>query len=139
MTLTSFKTLVGEKLLTRTLIAPIRGMLQDDKTERWGFQELDNWLRGHHVKPIKNISVNKSRRSFRFGGVDHKISRTLGFSMSTHRESALNIIKDGSLDKWIEEGLQDVPLADAIRVSKENAAAFSEKMHFPGFVMSILS
>ncbi len=124
--LTSFKTLVGEKLLTRNLMAPIRGMLQDNKTERWSFEELDTWLRGHHVKPIKNVLVNKSRRSFRFGGVDHKISRALGFSMSTHRESALNIIKDGSLEEWIEEGLQDILLADAIKVAKENAAAFTE-------------
>ena len=128
ISLTSFRTLVGEGLITKNLNTLLRGMLHDDDIERWGFEELDTWSRGHHVKPKKNTLVKRSRRAFRFGGVDHKMSRTLAFSMATHRESALNIIKDGSLEEWLDENLQELSLANTIKVAKENSIAFSETM-----------
>ena len=128
ITLNSYQALVGGKLLTRDLSGVIRGMLQDDVIERWGFKELDTWLRNQPVKLSKTVVPKKSRRAFRFGEVDHKNLKTLAYSMSTRRESALEVIKDGSIENWIAENFKDEELINPIAVAKENSAAFAETM-----------
>jgi hypothetical protein len=128
ITLNSYQALVGGKLLTKDLSGVIRGMLQDDVIERWGFKELDTWLRAQHVKLSKNVVPKKSRRAFRFGEVDHRNLKTLAYSMSTRRESALEVIKDGSIENWIAENFKDEELINPIAVAKENSAAFAETM-----------
>jgi hypothetical protein len=128
ITLNSYQALVGKKLLTRDLSGVIRGMLQDDVIERWGFKELDTWLRNQPVKLSKNVVPKKSRRAFRFGEVDHRNLKTLAYSMSTRRESALEIIKGGSIENWIAEGFKDEEIVNPIAVAKENSAAFAETM-----------
>ena len=128
ITLNSYQALVGKKLLTRDLSGVIRGMLQDDVIERWGFKELDTWLRNQPVKLSKNVVPKKSRRAFRFGEVDHRNLKTLAYSMSTRRESALEVIKDGSIEDWIAENFKDEELINPIAVAKENFAAFAETM-----------
>jgi len=126
ITLNSYQALVGKKLLTRDLSGVIRGMLQDDVIERWGFKELDTWLRNQPVKLSKNVVPKKSRRAFRFGEVDHRNLKTLAYSMSTRRESALEVIKDGSIENWIAENFKDEELINPIAVAKENFADFAE-------------
>ena len=128
ITSNSYQSLIGGKLLTKGLLVLIRGMLQDDVNERWGFEQLDTWLRGRHVKSSKNIVPKKSRRALRFGGVDHRNPRTLAYSMSTRRESALEIIKDGKIEHWITQNFGNEELADAIKVAKENTATYAETM-----------
>ena len=103
----SYSALVGKDLLTKELLGLIRGTLQDNAEMRWGFQELDTWLRGRHVKQSKNIIPKKSRRPLRFGGVDHKNLRTVAYSMSTRRDSAIDIIKTGTLENWIENNFEE--------------------------------
>ena len=124
----SYSALVGKDLLTKELLGLIRGTLQDNAEMRWGFQELDTWLRGRHVKQSKNIIPKKSRRSLRFGGVDHKNLRTVAYSMSTRRDSAIDIIKTGTLENWIENNFEETELVNAISLAKENAQAFAETM-----------
>ncbi len=126
ITLNSYQALVGKKLLTRDLSGVIRGMLQDDVIERWGFKELDTWLRNQPVKLSKNVVPKKSRRAFRFGEVDHRNLKTLAYSMSTRRESALEVIKDGSIENWIAKNFKDEELINPIAVAKENFADFAE-------------
>ncbi len=126
ITLNSYQALVGKKLLTRDLSGVIRGMLQDDVIERWDFKELDTWLRNQPVKLSKNVVPKKSRRAFRFGEVDHRNLKTLAYSMSTRRESALEVIKDGSIENWIAKNFKDEELINPIAVAKENFADFAE-------------
>ena len=126
MTSNSYRTLIGEKLLTKDLLGLIRGMIQDDVENRWGFHELDMWLRGRHVKLSKNIVEKKSRRSIRFGGVNHKNLRTMAYSMATRRDSAIETIKNGALENWIDENFEDAELLNSISIAKDNASAFAE-------------
>ncbi len=126
ITLNSYQALVGGKLLTKDLSGVIRGMLQDDVIERWDFKELDTWLRNQPVKLSKNVVPKKSRRAFRFGEVDHRNLKTLAYSMSTRRESALEVIKDGSIENWIAKNFKDEELINPIAVAKENFADFAE-------------
>ena len=48
---TSYQTLVGNDLITGTLLDAIRGLLNDDPSQRWGIEELENWRDGRRAPP----------------------------------------------------------------------------------------
>ncbi len=126
MTTNSYQILVGKTILTATMLEPIRGMLNDDEGERWGFDELDMWLSGRRVPPTQTVPVQKSQRPFRFGDFDHTQPRTLAYSMSDRRESALKMIKDGSIEQWYSRGLENSEMANAVAAAVETANALAE-------------
>ncbi|MBT7957440.1 MAG: hypothetical protein HN731_19735 [Rhodospirillaceae bacterium] len=126
MSTNSYQILVGKTILTATMLEPIRGMLNDDQGERWGFDELDMWLSGRRVAPTQTAPVQKSQRPFRFGDFDHTQPRTLAYSMSDRRESALKLIKDGSIEQWYSRGLENSEMATAVAAAVETADALAE-------------
>ena len=119
----SFQTLVGKVLLTATLLEPMRGMLNDNVEERWGFDELDMWLTGRRVTPHQVDAAKKAQRPFKFGDFEHTIPRTFAFSMNEHRESALKLIKDGTLEQWFARNLEDTEKAALIATAVEVSQA----------------
>tara|TARA_B100000315_G_C14586265_1_gene593180 strand:+ start:2544 stop:4061 length:1518 start_codon:yes stop_codon:yes gene_type:complete len=126
MSLSSYPVLVGKAILTATMLEPIRGMLNDDEEERWGFDELDMWSSGRRVAPAQTTPVQKSQRPVRFGDFDHTQPRTLAYSMSERRESALKMIQDGSIEQWYSRGLENSEMATAVAAAVEAADALKE-------------
>jgi hypothetical protein len=124
----SYQTLVGKVLLTTALSEPLQGMLRDNVSERWGFDELEMWQRGQGV-PLKKIKpIKKAQRAFKFGGFNHTTPRTLAYSMSERRDSALKIIKDGTIEQWLGLSLKNDEMAAAITHVKENIARLSDTL-----------
>jgi hypothetical protein len=124
----SYQTLIGKKLLTTTLLEPLHGMLRDNTNERWGLDELDIWRRGQSVPSKKIKSIKKVKRVFRFGGFGHTNLHSLAYSMLERRDSAIKIIKDGTLEQWLALTLKDTELADTISDIKQNIARLSDTM-----------
>jgi hypothetical protein len=126
MATNSYQTLVGKTLLTATLLEPMRGMLNDSAEERWGFEEFEMWASGRRVTPHQGGAGRKSQRPYKFGDFEHTIPRTLAYSMSLRRDSALKLIKDGSLEQWYSRGLEDAEMAITVANTVENYAALAE-------------
>ena len=110
----SHQTLVGRHMLTIRFLELIRGLLADDPTQRWGYDEIDQWMNGRRVAPTQSTVV-RAQRPFRFGNVDHIQPRSLAYVMSRRRESAIKLIKDGTLETWVLRGLDDKEMASSIR------------------------
>lgn len=111
----SYQTLVGRHLLTPRFLELMRGLLQDDPAQRWTFELIEQWAHGRRVAPTQSSPQLRSQRPFRFGNVDHVQPRSLAFVMSQRRESAIKLIRDGTLETWILRGLEDKDLASAIQ------------------------
>jgi len=119
----SYQTLVGSNLITATLLDVLRGLLNDDPTERWGFEELENWKAGRRVPPSQSSPPAKSQRPLKLGGFDHVFPRTLAYSMAKRPETALKLITDGTVEQWLSRGLEDKDLAAAIADTTDWASA----------------
>ncbi|MBO33760.1 MAG: hypothetical protein CMM74_12435 [Rhodospirillaceae bacterium] len=117
----TYQTLIGKNLLTSSLLEPLRGLMQDDPELRWGFEELELWSSKKQVPPTESRPPNRSQRPFKFSDFDHITSRSLAYSMSLRPESAMGIIKDGTLIKWVSRSLEDKELAAAIAATMEIA------------------
>ena len=120
---TSYQTLVGSNLITTTFLDALRGLLNDEPSERWSFEELEIWKTGRRVPPSHTQAQSKSHRILKLGGFDHVHARTLAYSMAKRPETALKMIKDGTIEQWVSRGLKDLNLASAIAGSVEWAEA----------------
>ncbi len=112
---TSYQTLVGRHLLTPRFLELMRGLLQDDPTQRWTFDLIEQWAHGRRVAPTQSTPQLRSQRPFRFGNVDHVQPRSLAYVMSQRRETAIKLIRDGTLETWILRGLEDKDLALSVQ------------------------
>jgi hypothetical protein len=112
---TSYQTLVGRHLLTPRFLELMRGLLQDDPAQRWTFDLIEQWSHGRRVAPTQSTPQFRSQRPFRFGNVDHVQPRSLAYVMSQRRETAIKLIRDGTLETWILRGLEDKDLAASVQ------------------------
>ncbi len=112
----SYQTLVGRNVMSSRFHELMRGLLHDDPDQRWGFEQIDHWASGRRV-PMggASTSTSHSQRPLRFGNYDHFVARTLAYMMSQRRETAIKLIKDGTLETWVARGLDDKELAVKIK------------------------
>lgn len=111
---TSYQTLVGNDLITGTLLDVTRGLLNDDPSLRWGLEELENWRDGRRAPPMQSVRPTKARRPMQIDGVDHIHPRTLAYAAAQRPSDALKLIKDGTIQGWVSKELEDEDLANVI-------------------------
>jgi hypothetical protein len=112
---TSYQTLVGRHLLTPRFLELMRGLLHDDPAQRWMLDQIEQWSHGRRVALTQSNPQLRSPRPFRFGNIDHFQPRSLAYVMSQRRESAIKLIRDGTLETWVMRGLEDKDLAASIQ------------------------
>ena len=110
----SYQTLVGNDLITGTLLDVIRGLLNDDPSHRWGMEELESWSEGRRVPPSQPPRPTKARKPLQFDGIDHIYLRTLAYAAAEKPGVALKLIKDGTIPQWLRQELKDEDLASII-------------------------
>ena len=64
----SYNAICGNENIPVRLIEPLRGMLADNPSERWNFNEINNWLTGQTINSIKR----KPNRKFGFAKLSNK-------------------------------------------------------------------
>jgi len=100
-------------------------MLSDDPNERWGLEDLEQWLGGQRRTPIPRKASPSALGALEFVGVPYMTSRTLAHGFAQNIPEAVNVIKEGRLDDWLRRQLSDAKcadaVADAIKVAKVNA------------------
>ena len=111
----SYQSLVGRHLLTPRFLELMRGLLHDDPAQRWDFESIEQWSHGRRVAPTQSSPQLRSQRPFRFGNIDHIQPRSLAYIMSQRRETAIKLIRDGTLETWILRGLEDKDLAASVQ------------------------
>ena len=111
---TSYQTLVGNDLITGTILDAIRGLLNDDPSQRWGLEELENWRDGGRAPTSLPSRPVKARKPLQIDGVDHIYLRTVAYAAAQRPDVALKLIKDGTLQQWVRTELKDEDLASII-------------------------
>lgn len=115
----SYQALINKPLITATMLDLLRGLLNDDPVERWSFEEIELWMSGRRVPPTQSSGQPRSQRPLKFGDHEHVVPRTLAHAMAKRPESAIKMIKDGSIEQWAARGLEDKELAATIAAHVE--------------------
>jgi hypothetical protein len=114
LTRTSYQTLVGAKLLTSTMVEPLRGLLEDNPHQRWDFDSIEMWAGGRRVPAAHSPARRRSPRALKFGPFEHTKPRSLAYAMSLRPDTSIKLVRDGTLETWLARGIEDQELADLI-------------------------
>ena len=110
----AYATICGRERVPVSLIEPLRGMLSDEPSERWGIEELDQWMAGKRLTPMQRKAAPKTDKPFEFMGHEFITARTLARALTQAVAEAATVIKDGSIEQWLRRGLNDARTADTL-------------------------
>ncbi|MCR9219139.1 MAG: hypothetical protein NXI21_02825 [Alphaproteobacteria bacterium] len=114
----SYAALTQNLRISLTMMEPLRGLLNDDPTERWTLEELSLWLNGRRLSPKQQVMPNKASRGFTFAGRDYFTTRELAHAMHKNWDASLAPIRDGTLDTWLRRGLSEDERVEAVNEAK---------------------
>lgn len=83
----------------------LRGVLNDNRMERWSVAQVREWLGGKRYNLIPPSQSRDSSRSFPFRGQDFVNCRALAFAFHEHWEEAIEELKNGKLLRWAQLSL----------------------------------
>jgi hypothetical protein len=122
----TYAVLCGQQRISPYLIEVLRGMLADDRSERWDIEAVTTWLRGDGMAPVQHKAVSRAAVPFPFGGRDHVMGRTLARAFSQSAHEAASLIFDGQLELWVRRALKEPERADAIAAAIESVKAHTD-------------
>ncbi len=121
----SYSALVGDERMPVAQIECLRGLLTDDKEQRWAATNIDLWLNGKRLTPIQAKSESQAQRPIRFADQEFHSIRPLSYAMYQNWEKASSIITDGTLEIWIRRGHEINDLADGIATAIKSTGAMA--------------
>lgn len=92
----------------------LKGLLNDIPEDRWGVNNLRDWIKGKRFNLIKPTMRKESIRSYEFKGMGHNNSRSLANTYQQNWVIAAENIRSGKLTKWLELSVNKSISADDI-------------------------
>jgi hypothetical protein len=92
----------------------LRGLLSDNAEERWGIDQLDQWMAGGLRSTVQETRSGAAERPFEFDGKDFSNLRSLANAFGQKWEKAGKGISDPAFKKWLSRMTADGPLAERI-------------------------
>jgi hypothetical protein len=96
------------------LLEPLRGILNDDSSLRWGVREIDGWLNGIKQANPQRKPTEKGDLPYEFMHYEHVSPRTIALAFSKNVPEAIAALKDGELVSWVRRILHNPSLSEAI-------------------------
>ncbi len=110
----SYSVICGNARIPMQMIEPLRGMLADNPLERWDFNEINNWLTGQKINPVKKHLGNRLDTFFKFRNVEYYSMRSLAWQFAQHPNDAVAAINTEGFATWLKRGLNEPEKAEAI-------------------------
>jgi len=122
----SFAALTGQLRLSTTMTEVLRGLLCDDRAERWTLDDLDLWFDGRRLTPRPPGLAQQAARPIVFEGVEYLTRPALAQAFARNWDRAVVAVQDGDIGPWLRRSLGDVERADLVAADLAAAGAKSE-------------
>lgn len=80
----------------------LRGLLSDNADERWGIEQLDQWLAGGLRSTVQEARSGAAERPFEFEGKDYSNFRALAHAFGEKWEKATKAVDETAFVKWLQ-------------------------------------
>ncbi|MFZ4542268.1 MAG: protein kinase domain-containing protein [Rickettsiales bacterium] len=91
-----------------------RGILNENPAERWGLEQLGQWINGKRFNMIAPSSPKEATRPLVFVNEEFSSRRMLACAFHTHWREALKDVKNLKVDRWCEMSLHRPELAEKL-------------------------
>lgn len=92
----------------------LRGLLSDDTNERWGLEELEQWLGGGLRSSVQEVRKAAADRPFHFQGQDYFNCRALADGFGRNWKAAAKVLRGDGMVTWLRRGGGDAELAERV-------------------------
>lgn len=116
-----------------------RGVLTDNPNERWGLDQLQQWLSGKRFNMIAPSAPKEASRAFDFRGEHYFSRRLLAYMFQTHWRDTVKDIRSLRLDRWAEMSLHRPEMAERIERALRIAGEASNERSVNDMMTRVLS
>jgi serine/threonine protein kinase len=90
-----------EQITTQPLFDLLRGTLVENPQERWGLEQLTNFIGGKRYNLVP-VTFKETARPYNFANGEYVTLRSLAHAYATNWDSALKSIADNKIVKWAD-------------------------------------
>lgn len=128
----SYNTLLGKERITGPLLEFLRGLLYDDRDQRWTMVEILTWLEGQHLSSRQSTKKRRiAARPLPFNGQSYERQTLLARDLNNNLAEAVQLIDGGGLEQWITRSLDDGNLKERFDGAVESAREFGRGAGYP--------
>lgn len=117
----SYSTLVGKERFSGPILELLRGLLNDSVEQRWGQEELYEWMEGRRPTSKQAPRAKKASRGLQIGEQKYMQTNVLALELEDHAEEAIAAIKDESMTLWLDRAFDDEALVARYQKAQELA------------------
>ncbi len=119
----SYGALTAKDRFTGGILELLRGLLYDDRAQRWSLEDILSWLDGQRLSPKQSVKKIKAPRPMPFNGERYLNPVLLSMDLGKKPSEAVQIIDNGDLEQWIVRSLEDSQTKErmdkAVKTSQE--------------------
>lgn len=103
----SYGALTGRERFTGGILELLRGLLYDDKRQRWSLDEVMLWLEGQRLSPKQSTQKKKASRPIHFNEKRYFRPQVLAMDIGEMQSEAAQLVDSGALEQWLTRSLED--------------------------------
>lgn len=132
----SYAALTGKDRFTGNILELLRGLLYDDRDQRWTLDEIEAWDGGQRLSPKQSTRKVKAPRPVHF--MDERYFRPVQLAMDLEKNpaEAVQLIDSGALEQWLTRSLDDKQVTTRFEQAVEGA---QDQGRGPGYAEKLLS
>jgi len=131
----SYISLTGKDRFTGSILELLRGLLNDDRAQRWGIDEVISWLDGQRLNPKAGSKKIKAARPIHFEGERYLRPAVLALDFKKNPSEAVQLIESDTLTQWVSRSLEDPLVEKRLESALETV---SEQGRGPGYADRLL-
>lgn len=130
----SYGALTGKERFTGAILELLRGLLYDDRSQRWTLNDMMLWLDGQRLSPKQSSKKLKAARQIQFNGDRYNRPAMLAMDLEKNPSELVQLVDGGELEQWLQRSLEDAVVRNryeqAIETTMDQGrkAGFAEKL-----------
>lgn len=118
----SYMALTGKDRFSGDILELLRGLLNDDRIQRWNLEDIIEWMDGQRLSPKQGIKKIKAGRPIHF--VDERYFRPalLAMDLAKNQSEAAQMVESGNLEQWVSRSLEDPAVQKRLDAAIETTA-----------------
>ena len=110
----SYATLIGRTRLSLPMMEVLRGLLCDQRAERWGLHDLQLWLGGRRLSPKQPSLPLRGQRAYAVDGTNFWSTRAIAAKLGRDWRAGIEALQRNDLPTWLRRSLSDEALAERV-------------------------
>ena len=126
----SYMTLTNKDRFSGGILELLRGLLQDEPSQRWTMDEVLSWMEGQRLVPKQGIKRNRASRPIAMGDQRHYYAETLSMNIHDHQAEAVQLIESEAIDQWLGRSVEDTKKVENMEVAVRTAREYGRTTNY---------